>query len=276
MNWTHVVLAGYIGMVIAAIIGLLRKKNLVGKISGVVIFVVAIIGWNLLDVHYLIPKKNQDNGLTEALKFENAMLAMPIYQVLKEQEPAMWTNILSRSIQMKEAGKSEQQIIDTIQQQILLLQMTRLQQVPDVNVIEYMKINLEQIAAVEKTGDDECFRFLFPAVKGGINPVRIIPREILNRRMESDMTIMRTSYGPEKHSLTEEEKQLALQDLQAISPGLVQRYGQDIQIMSNPNKGIGKEKLACGMVQDLWAQVLQLPAARAAGVIRLIFSAEMQ
>ena len=37
--------------------------------------------------------------------------------------------------------------------------MARLQQAPDANVIEYMKINLEQIAAVAKVGNDECFRF---------------------------------------------------------------------------------------------------------------------
>lgn len=56
-------------------------------------------------------------------------------------------------------GESEQQIIDAIQPQILQVQMARLQQAPDANVIEYMKINLEQIAAVAKVGNDECFRF---------------------------------------------------------------------------------------------------------------------
>lgn len=276
MNWAHVLLAGYIGAVIAIVVGMFRKKGWLGKISGAVVFVVAIIAWNLFDVHYLIPRESPDYGLTETQKFEKAMLSMPVYQVLKEQEPALWTKILSQSAQMKEAGKSEQQIIDTIQPQILQIQMARLQQAPDANVIEYMKINLEQIAAVAKVGDDECFRFLFPAVKGGINPVRIIPQTIMSRRMESDMSMMRAAYGPEKHTVTAEEKQLALQDLQTITPELVQRYGPDIQIMADPSKGVGNEKAGCAMVQDLWTQVLKLPTARAAGVIRLALSAEMQ
>lgn len=154
--------------------------------------------------------------------------------------------------------------------------MARLQQAPDANVIEYMKINLEQIAAVKNVGDDECFRFLFPAVKGGINPVRLIPNEIMARRMASDIAMMNAAYGPGKHTVTAEEKQLALEDLQAISPGLVQRYGPDIQIMADPSKGVGKEKMACEMVQELWTQVLKLPTTRAAGVIRFTLSAEMQ
>lgn len=276
MNWAHVLLAGYIGAVIAIVVGMFRKKGWLGKVSGAVVFVVAIIAWNLFDVHYLIPRESPDYGLTDAQKFENAMLSMPVYQVLKEQEPALWQNILTQATQLKEAGKSEQQIIDAIQPQILQVPMARLQQAPDDNVIEYMKINLEQIAAVAKVGNDECFRFLFPAVKGGINPVRIIPRELMNRRMASDMSMMHAAYGPKKHTVTAEEKQLALQDLQSISPGLVQRFGPDIQIMADPSKGVGKEKVVCEMVQDLWSQVLKLPTARAAGVIRLMLSAEMQ
>lgn len=276
MNWAHVLLAGYIGAVIAIIVGVFRKKGWIGKVASGVIFVVAIVGWNLFDVHYLIPRESPDYGLTETQKFEKAMLAMPVYQVIKEQEPALWQHILSQAAEMKEAGKGEQQIIDAIQPQILQMQMARLQQAPDANVIDYMKINLEQIAAVEKVGDDECFRFLFPAVKGGINPVRIIPHEIMQRRMASDMSMLYASHGPKKHTVTAEEKQLALQDLQALSPGLVQRYGQDIQIMADPSKGVGKEKLTCDMVQGLWDQVLKLPTARSAGMIRLMLSAEMQ
>ncbi|MFS6815705.1 topoisomerase II [Citrobacter meridianamericanus] len=276
MNWTHVLLAGYIGAVIAIVVGMFRKKGWLGKLSGAVVFVVAIVAWNLFDVHYLIPRESPDYGLTDAQKFENAMLSMPVYQVLKEQEPALWQNILTQATQLKEAGKSEQQIIDAIQPQILQVQMARLQQAPDANVIEYMKINLEQISAVAKVGNDECFRFLFPAVKGGINPVRIIPREIMDRHMASDMSMMYASHGPKKHTVTAEEKQLALQDLQSISPGLVQRFGPDIQIMADPSKGVSKEKVVCEMVQDLWSQVLKLPTARAAGVIRLMLSAEMQ
>ena len=89
MNWAHVLLAGYIGAVIAIIVGVFRKKGWIGKIAGGVIFVVAIVGWNLFDVHYLIPRESPDYGLTESQKFEKAMLAMPVYQVIKEQEPAL-------------------------------------------------------------------------------------------------------------------------------------------------------------------------------------------
>lgn len=276
MNWTHVLLAGYVGAVIAAVIGLMRKKGWVGKASGAVLMIVAIVAWNLFDVHYLIPREKAASGQTEEQQFDAALLQMPTFQVLKEQEPKFWLRLRTQALQLKNEGKTEQQIIDTIQPQVLQIQMSRLQQAPDSNVIDYMKINLEQIAAVQKKGDDECFRFLFPQVKGGINPMRLISQDILKRRMEGDATMMRAAYGVNKHTVTDAEKQQAMQDLQNVVPILVQRYGQDVQLMAEPQKGVGKEKVVCDLVQDMWVEVLKLPAAQAAGVIRLSVSPEMQ
>lgn len=276
MNWTHVILAGYVGAILAIVIGLFRKKGWVGKVSGAVIFIVAIVAWNLFDVHYLIPREKVATGQSEEQQFNEAMTTLPTMQVLKEQEPELWNRIRDQAVQMRKEGKSEQQLIDTVQPQILQIQMARLQNAPDDNVINYMKINLEQIAAVQKKGDDACFRFLFPAVKGGINPMRMISPEIIKRRMDSDVAMMRAAYGPNKHTVTDAEKQQALQDLRNVVPTLAQRYGDDLQIMAEPQKGIGKEKIACNLVQDMWTEVLTLPAANAAGVIRLSVSPEMQ
>ncbi len=55
---------------------------------------------------------------------------------------------------LQKAGEPEQQIIDTIQPQILHLQMSRLQNAPDANVVNYMTINMEQTAAIQKVSDD--------------------------------------------------------------------------------------------------------------------------
>jgi hypothetical protein len=94
--------------------------------------------------------------------------------------------------------------------------------------------------------------------------------------MESDAAMMRAAYGPNRHTVTETERQQATQDVQAVVPPLVQRYGHDIEIMADPQKGVGKEKIACDLVQDFWSQVLKLPAANAAGVIRMSVAPDMQ
>lgn len=120
------------------------------------------------------------------------------------------------------------------------------------------------------------FSLLFPAVKGGINPVRIIPRELMNRRMASDMSMMHAAYGPKNIRLRRKKNSWRFRICNPSVRGWYSALDRISKSWPIRSKGVGKEKVVCEMVQDLWSQVLKLPTARAAGVIRLMLSAEMQ
>lgn len=154
------------------------------RIVIVVIAAAAVAFWVFFD-RQRAPERQMDNALN----------AMPAWQVIKEQEPALHQRILDQMAALQKAGEPEQQIIDTIQPQILHLQMSRLQNAPDANVVNYMTINMEQTAAIQKVSDDACFRFLYPTVKGGINPMRMLDKDLMARRMQADADMMRAAYG---------------------------------------------------------------------------------
>lgn len=278
MNWTHALLGAYIGIIVALVVVLYRRKGKVGKIASAALVVVAIFAWNTFDIFYLAPRVSQSASASDS-EMEAAFRAlstMPTYQVMRDQEPQLMETIRTTAQKMQKEGKTQQQIIDYIQPQILGIQMARIQNAPDENVLAYMRINMEQTAAIQKVSDDNCFRFLFPSVKGGINPARMLPREFLMNRMNIDAAMMRSAYGTGRHTITDKERQDAQQNIQPIVATLVKKYGQDIEIMSEPNKAIGKEKIACEMVQDLWNNVLTLPQDKAAGIIRMMKAAENQ
>lgn len=205
-------------------------------------------------------------------QLDTALGSMPVWQVIKEQEPDFRKKVQDEMIAMQKAGKTEQQIIDALQPQILHLQMARLQSAPDANVVEYMKINMEQTAAMQKVSDDNCFRFLYPEVRGGVNPMRILSKDLMQRRMQADATMMRAAFGPNKHTVTPEEVARAQTDVVPIVQKLAAKYGDDIELLQAPGKAVGKEKVSCELVQDLWNNVLALPEKDAAGVIRFAVS----
>ncbi len=209
---------------------------------------------------------------TPEQQFDSTLNAMPAWQVIKEQEPVLHQRILDQMAALQKAGEPEQKIIDTIQPQILHLQMSRLQNAPDANVVNYMTINMEQTAAIQKVSDDACFRFLYPAVKGGVNPMRMLDKDLMTRRMQADADMMRAAYGKNRHTVTPEEREAAVTDVRPIMKTLADKYGEDIQLLQMPEKAVGKEKLSCDMVQEMWAKVLALPEQKAAGVIRLAVS----
>jgi hypothetical protein len=235
-------------------------------ISLIVVLVVATA------VGFYIGSRPSQSGLTEEQKFDAAMAQFPSFTVLKEQEPEYWSKLRGRALAMQKEGKTEQQIIDVIQPEILQIQIARLQSAPDDQVVRYMKVNMEQTAAIQKVSDDDCYRFLFPNVKGGINPMRVLSKEMLTYRATVDADMMRSAYGAGKHTATPQEHERAQQDLQPIAEKLMQKYGADVAILSEPQKGVGKEKLTCDMVEEMWSNVLALPADKAAGIVRFMMA----
>lgn len=237
------------------------KKTWIGTVV-VVVVAAAVAFWVFFDKQQQSAEQQLNATLNE----------MPAWQVIKEQEPVLHQRILDQIAALQKAGEPEQQIIDTIQPQILHLQMRRLQNAPDASVVNYMIINMEQTAAIQKVSDDACFRFLYPAVKGGINPMRMLDKEMMSRRMQADADMMRAAYGKNHHTVTQAERETAVADVRPIMKDLADKYGEDIQLLQMPEKAVGKEKLSCDMVQEMWAKVLKLPEPKAAGVIRLAVS----
>ena len=214
----------------------------------------------------------RDKAPNTEQQLDTALSSMPVWQVIKEQEPEFRKKVQDEMLALQKAGKNEQQIIDTVQPKILHLQMARLQNAPDANVVEYMKINMEQTAAMQKVSDDSCYRFLYPEVKGGVNPMRLLDKDLMQRRMQADVDMMRAAAGPDKHTVTPQEIQQAETDAVPIIQKLTGKYGDDIELLQMPQKGKGKEKQSCDLVQDLWNNVLALPEPNAAGLIRYAVS----
>lgn len=214
----------------------------------------------------------RDKAPNTEQQLDTALSSMPVWQVIKEQEPEFRKKVQDEMLALQKAGKNEQQIIDTVQPKILHLQMARLQNSPDANVVEYMKINMEQTAAMQKVSDDSCYRFLYPEVKGGVNPMRLLDKDLMQRRMQADVDMMRAAAGPDKHTVTPQEIQQAETDVVPIIQKLTGKYGDDIELLQMPQKGKGKEKQSCDLVQDLWNNVLALPEPNAAGLIRYAVS----
>lgn len=275
MNWEHVMLSAVVGAVLYTLISVIRKKGWIGKKTSIVAIIVALIIWNYIDTNFLIPKNGNHSGFVEAKKIDEMLATVPSIALFKELEPELWQSIFNQLAQMHKEKKTEQQMIDVIQPQILKIQMKSLQNAPDTNVVDYMKINLEQVAIIQKSSNENCFKFIFPHINGGINGVNFIPKNIIQKRLDANESIMKIAYGENKHIVTEQERELAINDGRAVLNKLEQIYHDDVYIMMDPINGVGKEKIACDINQDFWKLVIELPEKNAAGVIRLAMSYEM-
>lgn len=273
MNWTHILMAGYAGMAIAVVASLLRKKGWLSKGSAIVLVVVFIALWNVIDIKYL---QGEKLAQTADEKFDATVQQVPAWKFIAEHDPALMAKLRAQVMVMMKEGANEQKVIDAIQPQILAVQMQRLQFAPDDLVVAEMRVMMEQAAEIQAKSDDACFRFQYPAVKGGINPVRFISPQMLKRRLDTEAAMLNASYGPNKHTVTAEERANAQRDIATVVQPMAQKYGQDLQLLDAPQNAIGKEKLVCDMLQQLWGDVLALPPQKAAAIVRLVLATEEQ
>ncbi|NUW60398.1 hypothetical protein [Cronobacter muytjensii] len=265
MNWHHVWLSAVVGVALAGVASTLYKKGKVNKLAAIAIFVVGIALWNVADIAWLKGSK----ATSPEQGFDEAFNSMPLYKLIKENDPAFYARMRNQAVEMAKQGKTQQDIIDTMQAQMAELEMQRIQFAPDSDVMAYMRVNMEQTREMKQHSDDACFRFLMPQVKGGVNPVQMLSKEVIAKRMDVEMKLLSASYGPNQHKVTSEEQKLAEETLAPIGQALAAKYGDTIDVFTDPQKGVGQEKQVCNMVQELWRDVLALPPEKAGPAIRI-------
>ncbi len=273
MNMT--LLTSLLGMVVMlAVWVLVRRRPARQRLLAllVTLIIVGLVGrWATHQVPLGMPDAVDNASNTD---FDSTMNRVPLYQAIQQQEPAVWQQLHSQAMALHEQGKTDQQMIDAMQAQVLRISMQRLQQTPDAQAVAYMKANMAQTALLQKQGPEICFRFLFPAVHGGINPVQYLSQDQINQRMQVDVEMYNASFGATKHTVTPAEREQAHQDLQPIIMALSKQYGDDFQLVAEPAKAAGKEAEVCQMVQDIWQGVFKLPESRAAAVVRYSVSGQ--
>ena len=256
---------GLLAVVIAACVIVIRKKVLYRRaiVAGLVVIAVAGTGQLVSREGGALFSAGVDSQL------ERTFSRLPLYGVLKKQEPELWEKLHQQAVVMLKEGKDEQTVMDALQPQIRKLTMARLQRAPDDKVVAWMQENMRETAVIQKASAEACLRFLAPTLVNGENPLRYLPGAMLDSRTALEESVLNAAYGPGSHEVTEQERTQAQKAIMPIITDMMGRYGEDIRLIEDPHTAIGKENQYCDMEQDMWQRVLTLPQEKAAAVIRL-------
>ncbi|MCG8709882.1 hypothetical protein JHU04_003150 [Brenneria sp. 4F2] len=269
MNWQQIIVSGFIGFVAVGLLAVMRRRKWIGKIAAIAVFIGIIAAWNIWGARYLFPGQTFTDELRQV---ETAMSKLPVYQTIKQSDPAFYNQLQEKMVRLKGEGKSEQELIDIIQMDISSFLISRLYYAPDDKVVAQMSNMLKQIEKFKEYGADSCFKFLFPAVSGGVNPTRILPAEIMQQRMQADNDLIMASYVTPKTADKSQETAAAKQALQPILQRMQLQYGDDLQMVVRPEAENVDRKKACEIMQYFYQSILSLPEAQSAAVLRMVLA----
>lgn len=208
---------------------------------------------------------------------ENAVLSQlnsySTMKLMKEYDPESWKTIYNEMLSIEKEGENVQQVVGSIQLVSTNFMLARLPTAPDVDVINYAKDNLKKLTIVGKSGSENCFRYIAPSIDGPLNAevmVKLFPRATMDKFDMTTAALIKDSYGSSHHIVTESERKQASDDYHAVISNLQEEYQQDIELLSEPVKGVTKKQRVCDIENAFWEKVVSYPVPRSAGMIRML------
>jgi hypothetical protein len=263
---SHAILASlFSALVWLVVTGTLRKRKKLSTAAALLLFVLPLLAGNLYYFGWMRPEQQQLAKIDAAA----AQLAtLPVWRTVREQQPDLYQQAYDELLSHLRAGMPPQQAIDRLRPMVADLLNQRINAARDEDLIDYMQVSLEQMKQMRKLGAGQCFRFLFPQVKGGVSVSELLPKALIDRELQSMDVLLKHSRGVEQPV---DLKQGRVQ-LQAVVGGLYQRWGSDLQTLNTPaESGVSESKL-CDMTIDLYQSVLALTGKDSANVLRIIIS----
>lgn len=265
MNSPAILASLFSALVWLLVIGWLLKRQKLSKLTGALLLVLPLLLGNLYYYGWIAPRQQQEAALAAA---QDSLAAQPVWRTLKEQQPTLYRQANDRLLSSLEAGVPLQQAIDRLRPLAADLLNQRINAARDEDLIRYMQISLEEMKAMREKGAAECFRFLFPQVKGGINISEVLPKPLTDSELLAMDTLFKHSNGADQPI---DLKQGRVK-LQGVVRTLYAKWGSDLQTLNTPAEaGVDEAKL-CDMTIDLYQSVLALTDKDSANVLRIIIS----
>ncbi|KKB03766.1 hypothetical protein [Pantoea anthophila] len=246
---------------LALIIIVLIKTTRLRLWQGLVLFLLPLILANLVWFSWVAPHRLQASQHEQAVK---QLATMPGFRVLQTQEPALWLLLTQELTRRIRAGEPAEQATGELRGWLIEVINQRLMRGTDQAVVNYIRVSVEEMKALNRLDPGLCFRYLYPQVSGGINLLTTLPPS-LNRKEADAMEQLLLNSPPPDQPL---DKPLAQADLQNIVGRLYQQWGEKLQQLNMPADTAVDRSSLCAMSIDLYSAILALPDKRAANLLR--------
>jgi len=144
----------------------------------------------------------------------------------------------------------------------------RLTRASDAAIIDYIRVSVEEMQALQQQEPQRCFRFLYPQVNGGVNLQQVLSPELNQRDAQALETLLQQSTGNEQPL----DQAAAQRDLQSVVEKLYGKWGDRLQQLNMPADTAVDRGAMCAMSIDLYSGILALPDKQAANLLRKMVS----
>ncbi|WP_042958748.1 hypothetical protein [Erwinia tasmaniensis] len=241
----------------------LWKEQKLTAPMAILLFMLPVLVGNIGYYRWVAPQRQQEAGIEYA---RTQMASLPVWRTIRLQQPALYQQASDRLIDHLRQGMPFRQAVELLRPMAADLLNQRINTARDRDLIAYMQVSLEEMKQVRQRSSAQCFRFLFPQVKGGVNIGELLPQDLIAR----DLSAMDTLLQHSDDGAPPVESSRGRQQLQKVVQALYSRWGSDLQTLNTPGEPGADETKLCDMTIDLYQSVLALTDNDSASVLRMI------
>jgi len=197
---------------------------------------------------------------------ERQILAIPIYQTLKENDPEGFKAITQYFFDSVQAGRSSIEIANELRDLFAAKIVPKyLRLGPDVELVAYWKTQIAEMQHLQTLDPVRCVEFNFPERRSkDFDITRLVPETLRNQDAAAFAALMRaTAQRPN------ESKGASVQaDLENVVAAVVKENPRAHDVMVEPIKFAGEPKLLCSTLISFYRRILLLPPSRSGAVLR--------
>lgn len=252
-------------VLLAIIIIVLVRTTSLRLWQGVILFLLPLVLANLLWFSWLHPRQERQ---ALAQEVSTQLSLAPGYRLLKTQEPALWQLLNRELLHKRMEGVPADQALGELRGWLMDLVNQRMARADDATLVNYLRVSVDEMQALQQSEPQRCFRFLYPQVNGGINLQQTLSPELYQRDAQALDQLLRQSTGNDQPL----DQALAQRDLQSIVEKLYGKWGDKLQQLNMPADTAVDRSAMCAMSIDLYSGILALPAKQAANLLRKMVS----
>lgn len=266
MNWMEIGLAAASGGLAALIAGLVLRKWREKKGVYVVVFVLLFAVLSGLSKIFLLPILNLPTQMAET---EKAFQTIPAYQALKKYDPAVYAAMMEEIRGSLKKGVKQDVLTLQLRAKLGKLLEKRLPQASDAALTQYVGVMAQEIRALTKQSPDLCFKFMFPEKYGVVDARKHLTKELIDADFLALSEVIKTSAESPQPIPSEAEIK---DDLLAAFTALQKRHGNAAQVLQALDGPSVDKLVACNVVTDMYGEVLRMPPARSARLLRYLLA----
>lgn len=195
---------------------------------------------------------------------------IPLYKTIKEVDPEEYKSISAELKKAVKEKKNSEYILTKVRPVITKLIKKHSPYASDQSLINYMKINIEEIRQVGGKTADGCYQMLFPEIYGSIQISNFVDKKIAEQDLEALNEVLKSAKTRQKQTAIDSAD--LEKNYEKIMKELLPKFGKDLVILENLNAKDVDKKKGCEISIAIMESMLNLPTKDAAGMIRNLFA----